>query len=87
MSISVVLAALFGKAAVGAATKGIAAKAIAGKASVAGAKAMASHHGHGSLAHKIASELANEAKNKNVDAAAERAEDTLSMRGQKHGDA
>ena len=77
MSISVILAALFGKAAVGAVSKGVAAK-----ASAAGIKAAAGagHHGHHVLAQKVAGKLVEKATDKAVDVALDKAEAALAKK-------
>ena len=49
MPLPFLLAALFGKAAIGAVAKG-----IAGKAAATGIKAVVGHHGHHTLAQRVA---------------------------------
>ena len=62
MAFPVVLAALFGKAAVGAVSKGLAAK-----GSAVGAKAATGHRGHHALARKVVGKIVNKATDEAVE--------------------
>ena len=64
MAFPFVLAALFGKAAVGAVSKGLAAK-----GSAVGAKAATGHRGHHALARKVVGKIVNKATDEAVDSA------------------
>ena len=80
MPLPFLLAALFGKAAVGAA-----AKTIASKATAVGAKAAIGHHGHhaaagSKLLGKLADKAVDEAAEKVVDTAADKAQAALTKK-------
>ena len=72
MPLPFLLAALFGKAAVGAIVKGAAAK-----TSAVGAKGLVGHHAHqAKLAQEVAEKIAEQVADSSVDAARSRQRDT-----------
>ena len=75
MAFPFVLAALFGKAAVGAVSKGLTAK-----GSAVGAKAATGHRGHHALARKVVGKIVNKATDEAVDTALSKADAVMSNR-------